>query len=68
MIANEEPLCTTDVVVMELLAGARDDARRDNLRRPLYRCPLLPVRGLADFAWPPISTERTGEGARRCAS
>jgi len=34
---------------MELLAGARDDARRDTLRRLLYRCPLLPVRGLADF-------------------
>jgi predicted nucleic acid-binding protein len=42
-------LCCTDVVVMELLAGARDDADRDRLRRMLYGLQFLGVEGPADY-------------------
>jgi len=48
-VADEEPLAVTEVVVMELLAGVTDDARRDALRRLLYRCELLPVGELATY-------------------
>jgi predicted nucleic acid-binding protein len=34
---------TTDVVVMEVLAGARDAAHLSTLRRLLQRCELVPV-------------------------
>jgi predicted nucleic acid-binding protein len=40
---------TTDVVVMEVLAGARSDDHLDRLRRLLARCHHLPVRGLGDY-------------------
>lgn len=43
------PLATTDVIVMEVLAGARDAAHLQQLRRLLNGCHLLPVLGLADF-------------------
>jgi predicted nucleic acid-binding protein len=36
-------LATTDVVVMEILAGARDGAHLTTLRRLLQRCEHLPV-------------------------
>lgn len=36
-------LATTDVVVMEVLAGARDGAHLDTLRRLLLGCEHLPV-------------------------
>jgi predicted nucleic acid-binding protein len=45
----DEPAHTTDVVVMEVLAGARDDDHRDRLRRLLARCEHIPVEGLEDF-------------------
>lgn len=48
-IATGETLATTEVVVMEVLAGARDDAHRDELRRMLYGLKLLPVGGLATY-------------------
>jgi predicted nucleic acid-binding protein len=38
-----EGLATTDVVVMEVLAGARDSAHRLTLERLLLRCEQLPV-------------------------
>ena len=38
-------LATTDVVVMEVLAGARDGAHLTTLRRLLQRCDLLRVTG-----------------------
>ncbi|MGH2628701.1 MAG: type II toxin-antitoxin system VapC family toxin, partial [Anaerolineales bacterium] len=41
--------CTTEVVVMELLAGAHDEARAGELRRLLGRFELVPLSGLADF-------------------
>lgn len=49
LLDREAPAHTTDVVVMELLAGARDDDHRDRLRRLLARCEHVPVDGLADF-------------------
>ena len=42
-------LATTDVVLMEVLAGARDDADRDWLRRLLYSQDFLAVDGPADY-------------------
>ncbi len=61
MIADDAPLATTDVVVMELLAGARSAADRDELRRLLLRCTFLPVRG-------PVDYEDAAEVFRRCRS
>jgi len=49
LLERGEPAHTTDVVVMEVLAGARDDDHRDRLRRLLARCEHLPVGGLDDF-------------------
>jgi predicted nucleic acid-binding protein len=49
VLEQEIELATTDVVVMELLAGARDDRDRDELRRLVYGCALLAVEGPADY-------------------
>jgi predicted nucleic acid-binding protein len=49
LLDEEAPLATTDVVVMELLAGARDDAHRNDLRRLLRRCEHLPTEGPLDY-------------------
>lgn len=49
LLEADEPAYTTDVVVMEVLAGARDDDHRDRLRRLLARCHHLPLHGLDDF-------------------
>jgi predicted nucleic acid-binding protein len=49
LLARGEPLATTEVVVMEVLAGARDEAHLRALRRLLLRCELLPLNGLADY-------------------
>ncbi len=48
-LEGEEELASTDVVVMELLAGARDEEHRDELRRLLHGLHLLSVEGLADY-------------------
>jgi predicted nucleic acid-binding protein len=48
-LARSTPLVTTDVVVMEVLAGATGPDHLRRLRRLLTGCPLEPVRGLADF-------------------
>lgn len=42
-------LAGTDVIVMEILAGARDEADRDRLRRLLYGLEFLAVDGPADY-------------------
>jgi predicted nucleic acid-binding protein len=42
-------LACTDVIVMEVLAGARDDTDRDRLRRLLYGQEFLAVDGPADY-------------------
>jgi predicted nucleic acid-binding protein len=49
LLESEVPLHTTDVVVMEVLAGARDDDHHQRLRRLLARCEHLPVAGLASY-------------------
>ncbi len=48
-LEQNEELASTDVVMMEVLAGARDDGDRDELRRLLYGCTALPVEGPFDF-------------------
>ena len=40
---------TTDAVVMEVLAGARDDDGLTRLRRLIARCQYVPVEGLGDY-------------------
>ena len=49
LIEDDVELVTTDVVVMELLAGGRDDGHVASLRRLLARCELVAVEGLADY-------------------
>lgn len=61
ILDRDEPAHTTDVVVMEVLAGARDDDHRDRLRRLLARCEHVPVEGLDDF-------ETAAELYRMCRS
>jgi hypothetical protein len=43
------PLAWTDPIAMEILAGARDDADRDRLRRLLYGLEFLAVEGPSDY-------------------
>lgn len=59
LLVSGEPLHTTDVVVMELLAGGRDEEHAVQLRRLLARCRFEPVAGLGDF-------EAAAELYRRC--
>ena len=49
LLEEDAKVHTTDVVVMEMLAGARDDEHHDRLRRLLAHCDYLPVEGLADY-------------------
>lgn len=49
LIADGGPLATTEPVAMEVLAGARDVRREDDLRRLLLRFDLLPFDTPADF-------------------
>jgi predicted nucleic acid-binding protein len=59
LIADEGELATTEVVMMELLAGEASPEGVARLRRLLGRFDLLPVEGLADY-------EAAGELHRRC--
>jgi predicted nucleic acid-binding protein len=49
LIASDGPVATTEPVVMEVLAGARDDRREADLRRLLLRFQLLSFDAVADF-------------------
>ena len=49
LIADGGPLAVTEPVVMEVLAGARSDARENDLRRLLLRFELAAVDPTADF-------------------
>lgn len=49
LIEDKAPLQTTEVVVMELLAGGRDANHVSRLRRLLALCEFVPTRGLQDF-------------------
>jgi predicted nucleic acid-binding protein len=48
-LEKRSELASTDVVVMEILAGARDEADRDRLRRLLHGLEFLAVDGPADY-------------------
>jgi len=49
LVGEGQALGTTDVVIMELLAGGRGETRARELRRFILGFVHLPVRGLADF-------------------
>ena len=49
LIGDDGPLAVTEPVVMEVLAGARDDLRASDLRRLLLRFHLLHFDVAADF-------------------
>jgi predicted nucleic acid-binding protein len=52
-------LACTEMVAMEVLAGARDAHDRDRLRRLMYGLEFLTIDGLADY-------EQAAELYRRC--
>jgi predicted nucleic acid-binding protein len=49
LLAADHPLATTEVVAMEVLAGARDEPHATRLRGAVLSHTLLPLDGLADF-------------------
>ncbi len=49
LIASEGPLSVTEPIVMEVVAGARNDQREHDLRRLLSRFTLLRFDAAADF-------------------
>ena len=49
LIATDGPLMVTGPVVMEVLAGARDDRRQRDLRRLLLRFGMAQFDAVADF-------------------
>lgn len=49
LIEADGPVAVTEPVVMEVLAGARDDRREADLRRLLGRFELLSFDAVADF-------------------
>ncbi len=49
LIQGDGPAAVTEPVVMEVLAGARDDQREAVLRRLLNRFELLTIDAVADF-------------------
>lgn len=49
LIANTDDVVVTEPVIMELLAGARDDRREDDLRRLVQRFRLLQFDAAIDF-------------------
>jgi len=49
LIETDGPVVVTEPVVMELLAGARDDQREADLHRLLLRFELLSFDAVADF-------------------
>jgi predicted nucleic acid-binding protein len=61
LVANDGPLAVTEPVLMEVLAGARSDAREQDLRSMLLRFEFLPIDAVADF-------EAAARIYRRCRS
>lgn len=49
LIDSDGALAVTEPVIMEMVAGARDDVRELALRRLLLRCQLLPFEAVVDF-------------------
>jgi predicted nucleic acid-binding protein len=50
LIRTDGPIAVTEPVIMEVIAGARNDAREADLRRLLLRFTLLPFDAAVDFA------------------
>ena len=48
-IESNEPLATMGLILLEILAGARDEQQARDLRRLLDRCQLLPLEDPFDF-------------------
>jgi predicted nucleic acid-binding protein len=48
-LEGDVEVATTDVILMEILAGARDDGEREELRALLYGCSFLAVDGPGDY-------------------
>jgi predicted nucleic acid-binding protein len=59
LIEVDAPIATTEVVVMEILAGSRDEVHKMRLRRLLRRADMLPISGLDDY-------ERAADLYRTC--
>lgn len=49
LLEKKAELAITEVILMEVLAGARDDLERNRLRRLLYTQQFLPLEGPADY-------------------
>ncbi len=49
LIATTDEVAVTEPVIMEILAGARDDRRETELRRLVQRFPLLQFDAAIDF-------------------
>ncbi|MGB3686951.1 MAG: PIN domain-containing protein, partial [Ornithinimicrobium sp.] len=49
LIASDGPLVVTEPVLMEVLAGARSDARDADLRRLLLSFGFVPADAVTDF-------------------
>ncbi len=49
LLGDGAPLATTEVVLMEVLAGARSDRHRTQLNERLMRYPLLTLRPLEGY-------------------
>jgi predicted nucleic acid-binding protein len=48
-LARRSPIATTEPVIMELLAGAKNQREHSRMRARLLALPQLTVRGLTDF-------------------
>lgn len=49
LIESDQPMATTDVVVMELLCGSRTPDTRRKIWAFMNRCSMLPTRPLFDY-------------------
>ena len=49
VLESDRPLHTSEVIVMEVLAGGRDEAHTARLRALLARCEFVPIDGLGDY-------------------
>lgn len=49
LIADEHPIAVTEPIIMEVLAGAKDEVRERDLRRLLTRFQLLRFDPVVDF-------------------
>lgn len=59
LLDQDAPLAITEMVVAEVLVGARDEVEHRRLRRRLLACRMLPVDGLPGF-------ESAAKLAQRC--